>query len=172
MIRLAETKDLEGILKIKEEAVAALKKDGVNQWQDGYPNYQAFLNDINKKTLYVYEDGMILGVCNLSFEIDPSYDVIHDGEWLTDNSKYLVIHRIAVGANSVGKGIAASMFNFARDYARKNNAKSIKIDTHINNFRMRNLLIKLGFIECGKIFLLNYYNNDNMRLAYELIIDE
>lgn len=170
MIRLARAEDIDGILKVKDEAVVGLKADGVNQWQDGYPNAQMFLDDIKNKTLFVNDDGMVRAMCNLSFAIDPSYEQIYDGAWLTNSTKYLVIHRIAVNKASVGKGIGTELFRFAFDYGSMNNARSIKIDTHKDNFRMRSILCKLGYEECGKIYLVNYHNTDNMRIAYELLI--
>lgn len=170
MIRLAGEADLEAILRVKDEAVANLKADGVNQWQDGYPNAQMFLEDIRHKSLFVYDDGRIQGMCNLSLENDPSYANIYNGEWLSKNKKYLVIHRIAVSNASRGKGIGKAMFQFAIEYAKTNNAISIRIDTHRDNFRMRSLLSKLGFIECGIIYLVNYQNIDNQRIGYEYLI--
>ena len=127
------------------------------------------MNDIKNGTLYICIRDGVNGVCNLSLEKDPSYKVIHDGRWLTVDEKYLVIHRIAINPKMARSGLASEMFQYAIDYARISGAKSIRIDTHIDNFRMKNLLKKLNFIECGKIYLVNN-DGDNMRIAYELLV--
>jgi RimJ/RimL family protein N-acetyltransferase len=169
MIRLARVADIEGILSVANDAIANLHADNVDQWQNGYPNKEVFLNDIKNQTLFVYEDKEIQGVCNLSLERDPSYDIIENGEWLT-NGKYLVIHRIAVSTKVIGKGVARKLFAFAIDYGRNNNVGSIRIDTHSNNKRMMGTLKNAGFIKCGVINLLNYNDGDSSRDAYEFLI--
>ena len=171
MVRLANINDINRILEIKDQAVLALKNDGVNQWQNGYPNYEVFINDIKNETLFVYDDSSVQGFCNLALEDDPSYEKIYEGEWLTKDSKYLVVHRIAVSTEALARGIASSMFNFAYEFAKKNKARSIRIDTHRNNSRMRKLVERLGYQECGIIYLLNSLDSDKTRIAYELLID-
>jgi ribosomal protein S18 acetylase RimI-like enzyme len=170
MIRLAKITDMDEILTVANDAIANLKADNVNQWQNGYPNKEVFLNDITNKTLFVYEDNGIQGICNLSLESDPSYDIIENGAWLT-NGKYLVIHRIAVSSNVIGKGVARKLFAFAIDYGLNNNIGSIRIDTHRDNIRMMGILKKMGFVKCGVINLLNYNDGDSSRDAYELSIN-
>lgn len=170
MIRLANINDLDKIMEIRNEASALLKYHGINQWQDGYPNKNTFLNDINNKTLFVSVDEEVNGICSLSYLIDPSYNKIYGGKWLTNNSKYLVIHRLAVSKKMVNKGVATELIKFAINYANTNNLKSIRVDTHRDNKRMIYLLNKLGFKECGKIFLIDYVNIENLRTAFELVL--
>ena len=171
MIRLAKVTDIEGILAVANDAIANLKADNVNQWQNGYPNREVFLNDIKNQTLFVYDDNGIQGICNLSLERDPSYDIIENGAWIT-NGNYLVIHRIAVSTKVIGSGVARQLFEFAIDYGQNNNVRSIRIDTHRDNKRMMGILRKVGFIKCGIIHLINYNDGDNSRDAYELLIDK
>ena len=54
-------------------------------------------------------------------------------------------------------------------YAKENNKDSLRIDTHEDNFKMRGLILKMGFEELGQI----YIKDDGMtkpRIAYELIL--
>ncbi|MBO5963624.1 MAG: hypothetical protein J6P97_04000 [Bacteroidales bacterium] len=46
--RLAEKKDVDTIVEIIEGAVFRLGKAGINQWQNGYPNREVVLCDIEK----------------------------------------------------------------------------------------------------------------------------
>ena len=43
---------------------------------------------------------------------------------------------------------------------------NIRIDTHEDNFKMRNLIEKNGYSYCGKIFL----TNGDLRVAYQKIL--
>ena len=43
--------------------------------------------------------------------------------------------------------------SFAEESARKNNAASIRVDTHRDNLPMQRMLQKNGFIYCGIIYL-------------------
>lgn len=148
MIRKATENDLLGIMNVINEAKDRIRKTGSPQWQNGYPNEQAFLNDISKNALFVYEImNTIVGVMAV-YPYEKTYDVI-EGNWLNDDD-YIVIHRIAVNNDYVGKGITKKLFDFAFDYFDSNN---MRIDTHELNQSMINYLIKDGFVLCGKIYL-------------------
>lgn len=171
IIRKANINDIDGILMIVNDAVALLKSNKVNQWQNGYPNREVFLNDIKKGTLYVAcDEDVIAGVCNLCFDKDPSYEKVYLGNWLT-NDNYLVIHRIAVKKEYYHKGVANMMFSFSEELALNNNVKSIKIDTHKDNIPMKQILKRNGYQECGIIYLVNYADQDKERVAYEKVLE-
>lgn len=48
--RKAENKDLNQIMKVISDAQATLKADGVDQWQDGFPNKNVILEDMKVRT--------------------------------------------------------------------------------------------------------------------------
>ena len=89
-------------------------------------------------------------------KIEPAYNIITDGEWLSDEP-YGVIHRIASDGSE--KGIGTFCINWVFD-----NCKHIRIDTHKDNKVMQNLLNKLGFKYCG---IINLPIEDGERVAYE-----
>jgi ribosomal protein S18 acetylase RimI-like enzyme len=170
IIRKANINDIDGILMIVNDAVDLLKSNNVNQWQNGYPNREVFLNDIKKGTLYVTcDENVIAGVCNLCFNKDPSYEKVYFGKWIT-NDDYLVIHRIAVKKEYYHKRVAKMMFSFSEELALYNNVKSIKIDTHKDNIPMNKILKNIGYQECGIIYLLNYADQDKERVAFEKVL--
>jgi len=167
MIRLAETKDLDEIMKIIEEAKLFLKENGVPQWQNGYPNKDSFKEDILKKQLYVFEDSVIKGVFVLSKETESCYIT----DFWPEAFDYLVIHRIAVKNEYKGENIAGQMFDFSFKKARETNKKSIRVDTHEKNIIMQKLLKKHNFEYCGIIYLQNIVNLENKRQAYWYLLD-
>lgn len=159
MIRLATEKDIKAIQAIYKDGRALIASYGSPQWQNNYPMLSVTLSDIEQHALYVYEDQDILGVMTV-FDDEPTYDVI-EGAWLS-NRPYKVIHRIATKAGHYGKGISKSLIEFVFTDL---NAQSIRIDTHELNIPMQNLLKKMDFTYCGKIYL--NQTTDRMRLAYQ-----
>ncbi|HEY8445175.1 MAG TPA: GNAT family N-acetyltransferase [Bacilli bacterium] len=170
-IRLATNEDLNGILEIVQDAINLLKQNNVNQWQNGYPNRDVFIKDIENQTLYVLcDNSIIVGFCNISPLPDPSYKVIYEGSWLTDVEEYVVIHRLAVRKENYHCNCARTLIEFAYKIAKENHKISIRVDTHHDNIPMNRLLQKMGFIKCGIIHLIGYSDAEKARVAYEKII--
>ena len=62
-------------------------------------------------------------------------------------------------------GIAKVFIDNAIMLCKKGNYESIKIDTHLENYKMRNFLKKNGFVE------LDYLETID-RLAYEYVLED
>ena len=97
-----------------------------------------------------------------SFDFEKTYDLIFNGMWLNEE-EYCVIHRFAVSLELRTKGIAGKMLKEIEKLCEANGYYNIRIDTHEDNFKMRNFLEKNGFVYCGKIFL----TNGDLRVAYQ-----
>lgn len=161
-LRHTTINDLPEVIEIINQAKLYFKNEGIDQWQDGYPNEDSIINDINQNEAYVLEDnGKILATTMISINIEPTYNYI-EGNWL-QNDKYMVIHRIAIHNDQKGKGLAKIII----DEALKLNPDihSIRIDTHDDNLSMQRFLIKYGFTYCGTIYL----ENKSTRRAYEKV---
>ena len=134
------------------------KKGDIEVINNLYMDARKFMAENGKDCLYVCEDnGEILGVFFYEFADDETYAVIKDGSWI-DDSPYGVLHRIATkrGTNGIGA--------YCIDYAY-NASGNLRIDTHEKNIPMRNLLKKLGFTECGII----YVREQSERIAYQKV---
>ena len=169
MIFLTSKKsDLNSIMKIISEAQRYLASQGIDQWQDGYPDESLILEDINNSESYIVknDDGNLLGIAMFTTQSEPTYTFI-DGKWLTsEDAKYGVIHRMAVGSNHRGMGIAKYIFSECELILKENKVASMRIDTHEENIGMQSLLKKIGYVYCGVIFL----GNGDKRLAFEKIL--
>ena len=144
MISLANLKDLEEIDDLAVKVIDNMAKLNISQWTLDYPRKTHYFKDVIDNALYIYKDnGKILGVITLLPEDDQPYTTITG--WLKEKS--LVIHRVLVSPDKEKKGIAQSLFDFAYELGKKNRFESIKIDTHIENYKMRNFLNKNNFIE-------------------------
>lgn len=167
MIRKAEIKDLDYIMIVINSGKAFLKSQGLDQWQDGNPNENMIINDIQNKNFYVLEvDNKIISCCAIILDDDPNYSEIYEGKWITNN-KYAVIHRFATLKTNRRSGYAIEMINYTKSLI--GNDMSIRIDTHIGNIPMQSLVTKCGFKLCGKIYLGHIKDDKHLRLAYEYI---
>ena len=173
LIRSASITDIDSILAIVEDARALARKLNSKQWlsQDGYPNYQTFYQDILSKALFVAIDkNFVVGVIYISNKLEPTYQKIEAGSWLTSNLNYGVIHRLAVKASYYGQGVSTTLMKFAQDHLKSLNVKSIRIDTAKQNQPMLRLIEKMGYKYCGIIKLGKYSGEEDQRLAFEKII--
>lgn len=151
--RKSTKEDIKYIMKIISDAQAYFKKNNIDQWQNGYPNEESILSDILTEESYVLVDNdEIIGTAYLSFNGESDYDVIYDGEWLSDEP-YGVVHRIAVKNDLKGRGIAGEIFKKIEDICIQRNIYDIKIDTHRDNKSMQRFLEKQGFTRCGVVYL-------------------
>lgn len=154
-IRLANKEDLEDILKLYEEARIFMRENGNDKQWINYPIKKDIEDDMKKEALYVCTDKEeILGVFFYEFADEKTYKYIK-GTWI-DDSPYAVVHRLATKRNTNGIG------SYILDYAY-NLSGNLRIDTHKDNKPMLSLLNKLGFTECGIIYL----DNNDERVAFQ-----
>ena len=163
-----EIEDIPQVMEIIKDAQLYLKNEGIDQWQNNYPNPQVIREDIRNGNSYVIKkDNKVVAVAAIIFADDPTYKKIYQGEWLS-RGKYGVIHRAAVAENYKGQGIASKFFRETEKMAAEMGIKSIRIDTHQDNLAMQRLIEKENFEYCGII----YTEDGSRRLAYEKIIKE
>ena len=164
ILRKAQIPEAEIIWQILQQAIERRRKDGSNQWQDGYPNLEVVKTDISLGKGYVLEiDNAIAAYAALVFNDEPAYKEII-GDWLT-NDDFLVIHRVAVSDDFLGKGIAVLLFQKLEDFAMENQVFSIKVDTNFDNLAMLHILKKLDYQYCGEV-----YFRGSARKAFEKVL--
>ena len=164
ILRKAQIPEAEIIWQILQQAIERRRKDGSNQWQDGYPNLEVVKTDISLGKGYVLEiDNAIAAYAALVFNDEPAYKEII-GDWLT-NDDFLVIHRVAVSDDFLGKGIAVLLFQKLEEFAKENQAFSIKVDTNFDNLAMLHILEKLDYQYCGEV-----YFRGSARKAFEKVL--
>lgn len=131
-----------------------------NQWgPTGWPPEELIRSDISRSKSYVCEsEGRIAATFffDCGNDIEPTYRVIEDGEWLGDDS-YGVVHRIA------SAGIVGGAGDFCIDWAFSQ-CGHLRIDTHPDNLVMQRLLQRKGFTRCG---IIHVEEDDYPRYAYE-----
>ena len=164
--RKALAKEIPEIWNILKDAIQRRKEEGSNQWQDGYPNPEVIQNDIKNGYGFVLTDNdTIIGYTAVLLNDEPEYDRII-GKWVT-NTDFVVYHRVAIGQNYLGKGLAKIMLGFIEKYALENTIYSVKADTNFDNKPMLALFEKLGYVYCGEV-----YFRGSARRAYEKVLSK
>ncbi|NLX61999.1 MAG: GNAT family N-acetyltransferase [Tissierellia bacterium] len=164
--RKAMEVDIDSIMNIIKQAQEYFKEQGIDQWQNNYPNVETIKNDIEKGYGYVLlKDGKIVGTVSVSFDGEKTYENIYEGKWIS-NLQYAVVHRMAIDSKLKGKGLASIIMKNIEKMCLDRDVHSIRIDTHEDNKSMQRLIDKNGFKYCGIIYLAD----GSKRLAYEKLI--
>lgn len=164
--RKAVVEDIDGIMEIINAAQNYLAEQGIDQWQNNYPNSKTLKKDIKNDNLYVLEKkNEVAAAAAVIFGEDPTYNYIENGGWLSDGF-YGVIHRAAVAPEYKGRGLVSEIFNETYKMGKELGAESIRIDTHPHNLPMQRAIEKENFSYCGVI----YIEDGSKRLAYEKLL--
>lgn len=162
----AKESDINEIMDIIKIAQEHFKSEGIDQWQNNYPNHEVIKKDIDNNNSYILkENEKTLGTTAVIFDGDENYNTIYDGEWLS-LGEYTVIHRMAIDFNQRGTGLASIFLKEIEKLSKDRGIYSMKVDTHRENIPMQKLLLKNEYKECGIIYL----EDKAERIAFEKLL--
>jgi len=131
MIRKANSSDMAAVMLLLKDVVSDLIEQGIDQWDSIYPDAPTISNDINERSLFIYEhEAKIKGMLVLNEYQDSEYSSL---KWKYVDGKVLVVHRLCVDPKFRGLGIAKKLMQFAEDFAYQNGYTSIRLDTFTKN---------------------------------------
>lgn len=161
VLRKAKRADIPVIWEILQHGIQQRKRDGSDQWQNGYPNEQTVWDDINKDCacVLVDEDRVIVYAAVIK-GTEPAYLII-DGEWLNYDN-YITVHRVATSKNEKGKGVGKELFHRIEALCVSEKVYNIRVDTSFDNAAMLKILERLNYTYCGDIMM-----NGAERRAYQ-----
>lgn len=167
MISLGKPFEVEAILELTRACGQHMRDNGIDQWDENYPDLPRLSNDIATGTLFAYrENEQVLGIVVLNETQDPEYG---DIKWGTsENDRNLVVHRLAVSPDHQGKGIARKLMDFAENWAREQGYASIRLDTFSQNPRNQKFYTNRGYTDLGPVFL--SYKKEHPYFCYELLL--
>jgi len=166
MIRRAKISEIPDIMRITKACAAHMIRKGIYQWNEHYPNADAFEKDIERQELYVLLiDEKIRGTLVISTLMDEEYKSV---SWATENGNSVYIHRLAVHPSFQGKGHAQELMNFAENYARQKAFASLRLDTFSQNKRNQQFYETRGYQKLSDI----YYpkQSEHSFHCYELVL--
>ncbi|WP_343252593.1 GNAT family N-acetyltransferase [Ligaoa zhengdingensis] len=160
-MRLAKRSDLPRVLEICAATVAIMCEEGLHQWGDDYPLEADFVRDIERRELYVQEQGgAVLGFVCINRDQSPEYRLV---DWKTGDG-CLVLHRMAVAPEARRQGIGRRMIAFAEQMAFQQGVCFLRTDTHSQNCRMNALFAACGLERAGVV---RFPNRDEDFYCYE-----
>lgn len=166
MIRKTTYNDIDILLKITKACAKHMITNNIFQWNEHYPNKEAFVNDFNRNELYVLEiENAIIGSIVLSTYMDDEYKSV---KWLTSNNNNLYIHRLAIHPKYQGNGYAQKLMDFAETFAVNTNFKSLRLDTFSQNKRNQNFYETRGYKRLESIFFPK--QSEHPFYCYELVL--
>tara|TARA_R110002072_G_scaffold266303_3_gene425215 strand:- start:2274 stop:2777 length:504 start_codon:yes stop_codon:yes gene_type:complete len=167
MISPGEIHEIDEIITLTKACGSYMRENGIDQWDENYPDRDRILVDLESKTLFAYrENSTIIGIVVLNENQDEEYAEIN---WSTnDDNRNIVLHRLAVHPNQQGKGIAREIMDFAEQFAKEQNYDSIRLDTFSQNQRSQKFYTNRGYTDLGPIYL--KYKKDHPYFCYELIL--
>ena len=151
IIRKANKTDLENVMKMYKSCVTGMLENGIDQWDDTYPNTEIINEDLNVSTYYVAEiDGTIIGGINIDRNQDDTYLAL---DWEDKSDSFLVVHRLGVKEKFWNKKIGKELMLFTEKLVIEKGLKSIRLDTYSGNPKAMEFYIRLGYTELGTIDL-------------------
>lgn len=168
VLRETTEQDFDEVMRIIGEAREAIRALNIRQWTDGYPSPEQIANDMENGWSYVLvdENNTIVGTQAVSFDGEPVYEKVYEGDWVYEGP-YATVHRVAVDPAKRGRGLAGLLFAGAEALAVARQINIVRVDTHEGNLPMRKALERAGYEYRGFIYLAD----GAPRVAYEKLIN-
>ena len=165
IIRKAKKSDLKDIMLMYKSCVNGMIKNGIDQWDETYPNSKIIKKDLKAMTYYVAEiDNNIIGGINIDQKQDVTYLEI---DWEDKSNSFLVVHRLAVKEKFWNKQIGKKLMLFAEKLVREQSLISIRLDTYSGHPKAMEFYKRLRYKELGAI---NLKPNKNEYYCFEKLI--
>ena len=153
--RKAELRDAAPIFDFVQNAIAKMIAQEIFQWDEIYPTYEDFEQDIRKGEAFVAEIEnqndcasckKIAAVYALNKECDEAYKT---GKWQYRGNDYIVVHRFCVNPEFQRKGIGFKVGAHILEQAKHDGIKAVWLDVFSQNPYSQRLYEKLGFKTTG-----------------------
>lgn len=150
MIRKGKLSEIAKIITITKACAEKMISENIFQWNEHYPTSAAFEKDVARDELYVMlENKKIVGCITIATEKDEEYKAI---DWITPDGLNYYIHRVAIHPNFQHQGRAKQLMDFAEDFAKINNALSVRLDTFSQNLRNQKFYEARGYQRLGNVY--------------------
>lgn len=161
-------------MEIIASAQEFMRRQGIDQWQNGYPGLKRIEEDVEDGIGYVVcQNGAVAVYAAITFGDEPSYQVIYSGSWAAKDEPYATIHRLACLPQVKGTGLSSVLVREAEALCAQHDVVWMRADTHRDNYPMRGYLEKNGFEKRGIIYIAQEHVGGapgDERLAYERML--
>lgn len=148
-IRMASIHDLRTITDIFNNAIKVMCSNGINQWDDIYPNEETIHNDILNKQMFLGEmDKNIVSVFVLNQECDEEYE---NGDWQYKDSSCFIVHRLCVNSLFQGRGVGRKTMELIESILQSKGIETIRLDAFSQNPIALRMYENLGYKKVGEV---------------------
>ena len=146
----AQLTDLDNLMNLYKAAMLHLHHNGIDQWDEEYPNRDIIREDLEAGCLYGIALGSnYIGAIVMNEEEDTDYSAI---PWDDASGKVLYLHRLVVHPDHQGQGIGRTLLQFAETTAARKGYSSIRLDAYSANPIALNLYARYGYSRRGEVF--------------------
>ena len=143
----ADISQLDEIFSVYSNAIIAMEKDNIPQWDEIYPDKTILEEDISKNQMYIGKIDNEIAVCFvLSEECDEEYK---NGKWHYPDAKFNVIHRLCVNPKFQNRGIATETMKYIEELSKSQGYDVIRLDCFTLNPYSQKLYNKTGYSVTG-----------------------
>lgn len=143
----ATAADVPEVFGIITRCVTAMRAEGIQQWDETYPNLEVVANDFATHALFVIRAARVCIATVSLNEVQPEqYAPL---PWQIVSGRVLVIHRLCVDPATQQRGAARALMDFAEAFAREHNFASIRLDAYTGNPRAMALYERRGYQRVG-----------------------
>lgn len=129
--RSAKDSDVYAVLDILKRAAQKMTEQGIDQWDELYPDMSDVTNDISEGCMFVGEhDVQIVSVYTLNKKWDEEYK---NGSWKYPEDSCAVIHRLCVDPVSQNSGIGKNTLQHIEKAAIDEGIRSLRLDVFSKN---------------------------------------
>jgi GNAT superfamily N-acetyltransferase len=148
MVKRLDSEYLEDACALIQDVIRGMKAQGIDQWDEVYPNKDRIQSDIeNAEAFGYFEKEHLIGYMVLNETFSPEYLTV---PWMNTKSA-LIVHRLCVAQKKQGKGIAKQLMKFGEEYAFSRGYASIKLDAFVFNLPANALYVRLNYQHMGVV---------------------
>ena len=147
-IRQASSGELDVLLGLVRACVEGMRRRGIDQWDDAYPDRGTVERDIDEATAFVATlQGVPVGMAVLNERQEPEYA---DVPWLYVG-RPAVIHRLMVSPTAEGTGIARALMAHMEARAGMLGFDCIRLDAFRHNSRAIRFYERSDYRRAGQV---------------------
>jgi GNAT superfamily N-acetyltransferase len=150
-IRPGREDDVDAIMGVVRRVIAAMREEGIDQWDEIYPDRQVLSTDAREGALFVADDADgLAGILVLNEFQNAEYAAV---PWTFVTPPVCVLHRLFVDPGRRNRGIATVMVSFAEQRARELGYRTMRLDAFTRNPAALRLYHRLGYRDAGAVTL-------------------
>ena len=131
-IRQAGLTDIDGLMKLVRACILKMQSQGIDQWDDLYPDRGTIQRDIENGTAFIAKlAGVNAGMATLNEDQSPEYVNV---SW-RHSGRPAVIHRLMVAPAAEGKGVARALMGFLEGHSERMGCTCVRLDVFVKNPR-------------------------------------